>query len=380
MYGMLVVRDGRPMESSSPLGPRREDVVALGVIICVFVTISLILRPRGIRVVAFANAFVASLVVTQLVMKKLASPPFNFQFPAAVTGLHFCCVWLACVCYWAWVGDLRKCLPASVGSSRRYFATVVPIVICNPISILFNNKAMIYVGAGLCAIVGALSPVTTAVLSRMFGRVLAMMSWAGVLVALCGAFVVSRLELDSMQNEEVASRRQVLYGLSFAFVSLLARGVKIVMMDYLVAPDAYTGTLQHVRREAPLAPMHVYALQAFPSAIFSVALALSTEDLRDAWKWLTYPVGQMILVSCVCGVSCQLLGVLVLRELGASSQQIIGKLNTLCTGALSVALLGETLPISILGGSGVILLGVALFEYGERERGNAADKEEQLKV
>ncbi|OLP92597.1 hypothetical protein AK812_SmicGene25582 [Symbiodinium microadriaticum] len=43
-----------------------------------------------------------------------------------------------------------------------------------------------------------------------------------------------------------------------------------------------------------------------------------------------------------------------LRDLGASAQQIVGKLNTICLASISVAFLGEHLPSVVVLGSGLV--------------------------
>ena len=85
-----------------------------------------------------------------------------------------------------------------------------------------------------------------------------------------------------------------------------------------------------------------------------------------AMDQLTPPVVRMISLTSVSAISLNFLGIFSLRDLGASMQQIIGKLNTICTMALSVGLLGETLPAIVLAGSGIVLAGVAIFEHGKR--------------
>ena len=44
--------------------------------------------------------------------------------------------------------------------------------------VVFNNKAMVYAGAGVCAVIGTLSPVCTAVISSCCGRRLTV-PWLG---------------------------------------------------------------------------------------------------------------------------------------------------------------------------------------------------------
>merc|ERR1712151_1237349 len=106
---------------------------------------------------------------------------------AFVTTLHFLALWCACVLFWAFVGDLEKCWPKSMGSRKRFMYTVFPIALSNPLTVIFNNKALVYTGAGLCAVVGTLSPVTVAIVSRILGRKLPAVAWFGVLMAFSGA-------------------------------------------------------------------------------------------------------------------------------------------------------------------------------------------------
>ena len=65
---------------------------------------------------------------------------------------------------------------------------------------VFNNKAMVYAGAGVCAVIGTLSPVCTAVISSCCGRRLSAFSWAGVLVAFLGALVISWGEVSAVEK------------------------------------------------------------------------------------------------------------------------------------------------------------------------------------
>ena len=53
------------------------------------------------------------------------------------------------------------------------------VTIC-PVEVVFNNKAMVYAGAGVCAVIGTLSPVCTAVISSCCGRRLTV-PWFGTI-------------------------------------------------------------------------------------------------------------------------------------------------------------------------------------------------------
>merc|ERR1712048_532538 len=114
-------------------------------------------------------------------------------------------------------------------------------------------------------------------------------------------------------------------------------------------------------------PLHLWALQAPPCALVAACQALISENVMQAWRQLTPAVGLMILGTCVSATILNLLGMLTIKDLGASSMSIIGKLNTIITVALAVVLLGEHLPGEVLAGTSIVLLGVFIFEHGESQ-------------
>merc|ERR1712232_836918 len=82
--------------------------------------------------------------------------------------------------------------------------------------------------------------------------------------------------------------------------------------------------------------------------------AISTESVTSAWEQLT--------------PSIAFLGGLVLKDLGASAQQIVGKLNTICIAATSVAFLNEHLPLVVVLGTLMVMTGVVVFERGQHQK------------
>lgn len=342
-----------------------ERAVAVSIAAALFLAICIILRSRGWRVVLLACVFVASLVSTQLAMKMLESKPYNYKFAGFVTCVHFAGVSIVCYGYWLfWMKEPMKCLPTSIGSWRRYFRTVVVIAFSMPVSVIFNNKAMEYVGAGVCAIIGTLSPVCTALLSRFFGRRMSLLSAVGVLVAFGGGVVISWSELTQVGDigGKDSARTAISTGLGLAFLSLTGRSAKIVVMDQVLSPMAYAD--EGEAREETIAPLHLYVLQFPLSLVLSFLWSLRTEDIHKAWAQLTMPIVWVILFTAANALVLNFVGLYVLKEFGATAQQIVGKLNTICIASLSVAFLGEQLPALVVAGSGLVLGGVAIFEKG----------------
>jgi len=353
--------------------PGWHRIVAVISIVALFVAIAFILKSRGFRVVVNACMFVASLVSTQLGVKVLQTPPFSYRFPGFVTVLHFSCVVVACAIYFIYKGEPIKVLPCSI-PWKKYLKTVLPIAISQPISVVFNNKAMGYVGAAICAIIGTLSPVATAVVSRTCGRRIQLLSWLGVLVAFMGALVISWGEVSQAKAHGAG---KTVTGLLFAFSSLSGRCLKIVLLDYMMAPAAYAEKKsdKETELEEPMGVMHVYALTYSGGAFMSLLYSLWTESIVEAWNQLTLPVFGIVMCTAASALVLNFTGGYALADLGASSQQIIGKLNTIVISAFSVAFLGEHLPAIVLLGTAFVLVGVAIFERGVHGASDEDDSE-----
>jgi len=347
-------------------------VVAAAAASFVLVVVCLLLQPRGLRVQLGVCFFILSLVSTQLSLKALTQPPFDFRFPAWVTVCHFGVHSVVCTLYWAWMGDLSRCLVSSTGSVGRYAKSILPIAVSYPISCAFNNQSMLYVGAGLNAIVCTLTPIMTAVLSATMGRWICRPAWFGIFMAFCGAIIVSYAKFKRDDLESFGRGESL--GIMLAFAAVVLRALKIVLQDVLLAPAAYGAAAGEraplsgaggARPEA-LVPMHVLALQAPPCFVVSVVYAACSESLTDAVHHLTWKTSAMILATCASAAILNWTGMRTVKELGASSTQVLGKLNTIIIVAFSVCFLGEQLQCNVLGGTCLILGGVALFESAER--------------
>mmetsp|Transcript_29738 Transcript_29738/g.69151 ORF Transcript_29738/g.69151 Transcript_29738/m.69151 type:complete len:373 (-) Transcript_29738:189-1307(-) len=357
-------------EASGLEGVLQGQVLAIIIAVVIFGSIVVILRKRGYLVSAMACLYVASLVAIALSMRQLTRAPLSYKFPAFVTVLHYICTWTAVCIYWYLMGEPTKCWPTSVGSWSRYFSKMIPISLALPISIALNNKALVYIGAGLAAIVGTLSPVLTALLSRLFGRRLTWTSWFGVLVAFAGACYAGCTELQMILKQETRENAQSkMKGLFFALGALGTRSVRVVLQDSMMSPLAYFrgSSTREEAPEVPLTGLHLLAAQSPLVIAVSLVFAFITENLKAACTSVTLPIVRMLMVTCVIATTLNFLAICVLKEIGPTSMQIIGKLNSVVTTAVSLAFFGESLPVGVLVGSAIVLTGVAIFEMGAVE-------------
>jgi len=359
------------------VGALHGQVLAVAIAVVIFGSILFILRKRGYLVSCTACLYVASLVAIALSMRELTRAPLGYRFPAFVTVLHYASTWTAVALYWCFMKEPHRCWPASVGSWARYFSKVIPIALALPISIALNNKALVYIGAGLAAIVGTLSPVCTAVLSRLFGRRLSLVSWFGVFVAFAGACCAGCMELQMILHRESRdSAHSKTRGLVFALAALGMRSIRVVLQDSMMSPFAYlrTGTGSKAESKEPVGPvevplsgLHLLAAQSPLVVAVSLAFAFITENLKVACVSITVPVLRMLVVTCVIATLLNFLAICLLKEIGPTSMQIVGKLNSVVTTAVSLAFFGESLPVGVLVGSAIVLTGVAIFEMGAVE-------------
>lgn len=343
-----------------------KEAISVAVAAAILAAIIYVLRNRGAAVQLRTCVFVLSLTSTQLLVKTLNGAPFHFKFPCTVTTLHFVAVWVYCILYWLCRGEPSKILPLSTGSLRRYVALVLPIALSFPLSVAFNNQALLYLGAGLNAIIGTVTPVTTAVIQQTMGRVLARMSWFGVALAFSGGIVIALGEMKQGGSEQALLRASI-PGLLLAFAAVILRSLKVVFQDVLLKPTNYYGDneAKPLTTDKNLDPMHLWAVQAPPCVAVSLLYTLYHENPIKALGSINASAAWLLAVTCVSATALNILGMYTINTLGASSMQIIGKVNIIITVTVSVVFFDEVLPLSVLSGTGLVLCGVAVFEASE---------------
>lgn len=357
------------------LAPWQQRLLALGLTVLVFAAIAKSLWWRGLGKVLSTWLLVASVVSTQVFVRALTLPPFSYRFPGFIAVSHFLFTCLLLTAYWAWRGDLSKCLPRSIASVHRYSTTVVPIALTLPASILLNNFAMILVGLGTSSILGMLAPITTALLSRFAGRQLCNAAWAGVFIAFLGSLVIGAGEAQFALRLKRQDLTCTLEGVACALAGVLLRSAKSVLQESMVNPigeqeEVLPLTAKKTEEAVPsqsLEPMHASALQMPPCFLVSLVLAFCSESPAEAWRSLTPGIAAMLLASCVTAGVLNMTSMFVVSDLGASGVQIVGKLSSVCVASFSVLLLHERLVMEALPGTILLICGILTFEWGQRQ-------------
>lgn len=343
----------------------------------VFGVVAHTLKSHGLGVQCTTCMYIMSLCVTQLLVKELQSGPVAFRFPAWLTVSHMLSTWFVCVVYCWKVGDLRMFNPRTIGSVSRYMVAILPIAVSVPISIVLNNKALLYIGAGLASIISTLAPVTTALLASALGRRLSGMAWVGIAIALGGAMIIAHDECRSSVLFKGDAKHMVGMGVLFAGLAVLWRSSKNVLQDKLLNSFEYGGTEgSPLLQKESISPMHVCALAAPPMFLISVGFAIGTEDLTKAVLQLTARNIGIVLGTCVCATAVNLLSAVTIKAVGASSMQMLGTFNVVVTAAISWGFMGEALSSKVVSGAVVLLAGIIVFQRGEGMMEAAREKGE----
>jgi drug/metabolite transporter (DMT)-like permease len=353
------------------------DMIAVALPIVVFAVVWAITHHRGHIVQVATTFYVASLVATALLMSTLIGRQ-HFRYPAWVTASHTTSALIFSLLYWIWHGDLRRFLPSSMGGSTADYATfILPIAISMPMSIVLNNSSLLYIGAGLQSIIGALSPAVTALCSQCAGRRIPEKGWLGLGVALLGALIVSIEEVVSFSNKK-RKLDMVIFGASLCFSALFLRSFKVVLQDRLMNNPVYRKPADEVplvvsaaqQQKQPLtslSPMHVWALQAPILTVASIAYAVCTESFAGAYAELKPQMAMSLFLSCISATTLNMLGMVVIKELGPTLMQLIGKLNAIVIVATSVLVFGESLPRGVLIGGSIMMCGICMYELRTAE-------------
>jgi len=210
-----------------------------------------------------------------------------------------------------------------LGKTWRHF--VVAGVLINALYLSAGYLAMTEITGATLALIGALHPLFTALLSApVLGERFRARQWLGVACGIAGVALVVGIDVD-----DLAQRAGVAWGLG-AVVCLTA------------------GTLYYSRYCRGIGLVQANTVQLAAAAVVTAAFALVFEDVRADWT----PTALVTLGFLVCGVSLGGMALLLyMLKTGTAGRVAANFYLTPGTAAvLGWAILGEALsPLAILG-------------------------------
>lgn len=344
----------------------------------IFLGIVVAYRKHGVTGVAAISSQVIAITVAQLSTKAVINT--GFRYPTCIASLHFLSVWcvmLGLEVYQNTWGQRSALIPKSADrlghglSLKWYLMRFGPIAVLQCMNVILNNWSLLYLDAGFNALLGIMAPVLTTLVALTFGAEIASLAWVGIVVAVLGDGIVS---VEGSKNivKEGGSLISALLGIGLGVLAMLARCVRSVLMDRQM--NKYSSD-EACPRLSPLENVRLLSPLVF---VLGLALALSVEGITPYLELLTLSrhARSMLLLSAASAVFLTIMGMCVIKMLGASAAQIAGKLNVLGTAAFSSAFLGEHLTHLEILGAIVVICGAGLFEHAQRLSQENASKED----
>lgn len=332
--------------------------------LAIFLGICVAYRGHGVIGLQVISTQVAAIIITQLSTKALMNDGFNY--PMTIASIHFLCIFIAMVAWRAshairgikdrltvMVEDSSDCLHSVIW----YFRRLAPIAMLQCMNVSLNTWSLLYVDAGFNALIGILAPVVTALVAAVLGARISGMGWIGIAIAIAGDALVS-IEGSKIAMNRGGAFTLVLFGIGLGISAMLARSVRSVLIDCQMneyAKDTHCPKLSPIEVAALLSPLVLFASMLTTLAIegfhgYKALLVLGPYALR------------MLALSTACALYLTIMGLVLIKMLGASAAQIAGKMNILVTAALSSAFLGEAISVLEIIGALAVLCGAAIFE------------------
>lgn len=321
---------------------------------------------RGAKVVSRILLYLFALSTMKLSVKYVFKE-YRYNYPKFVTGLHFLSGSIVAAAMLllrgsshaaaaggkAEAGALRRHLEASTPTRREFWCQVFPISLAFAVSVGANNAALVFSSAAFAEIVGATSPVVSAVLVILFGMPFALRLLPPTLLVVCACALSTSGELNFSPT-----------GMAFCVLSMVARSVKTTLQQYL---------MQGASKEK-FDPVTLLLWMCLPSSVLMTFWSLAAEgfgpyrDLivvpdrsrlpaADAAGSRQWQLGLMIAIGVSCMNACvlNLAGLFCTRDLGAVGVQLAAQTKSVLTVLGGVALFNEAVTTrEVLGFAGVL--------------------------
>jgi len=278
--------------------------------------ISPVLFKEGIVAFVVVVVYLACLSLVQIYVKE--SMATGFSCPEFLTLIHQ--IGTAALAAMLQRPDLRHCW------------LVLPIAICNGMSLLFNNTALVYGGVAFVCMISALSPIFTFILAGIrTKRDLSFSSMVPVMLVCLGAMLC-------VDGEKVISAT----ALFLASFGNFCRSAKSVWQQELLLGDVSALSM------------------VFWSSCWSSCIAIICMGANEGLKGprllptISSETQFYVLMSVLCAVTLNISQCIAVKMLGALMQSIVGNLNLILVIVLSQAMLQE--DVSGFQYMGVVLL------------------------
>jgi drug/metabolite transporter (DMT)-like permease len=223
----------------------------------------------------------------------------------------------------------------------------MPIAAVLSFSIVINNMALSFIGAGLVEMISGCCPVFVFIIGALTQSIDYKLLWPLIVVCI-GTAICAEGEL-----------RFSFIGLGLALMATCLRAVKSTLQHALMSGE-----------DARMDPVELLAWLSIPAlAIMGIWSILAEGAAPYKRLYTTSSVGffSSLLVSCMNAAILNFANMFVVRDLGAIGVNIVAQLKGILIILGGVAMLGEMVNVGQCFGYCVIVAGVFLFNSAEKK-------------
>lgn len=313
---------------------------------------------RGLIVIFRVTLYLLSLSTMTLSVENVFET-CDFDFPKFVSALHFtsCGVMsFGILVYQRYMHGT----PILIPTQKQFLGYILPISFAFAMSIATNNMALVHMGAGFVAIIGSCTPICIVLINLSMGRPFHCKLMLPVLLVCGGMAMCATGELNFST-----------LGFLLAFAAAALRALKSALQHELM--DSRDSSRK------PMAPVDLLAWMSLPALLVLLVWSILSEGTAPfarlaskEWLPITWAVG----ISCINAMMLNVLGLFVIKDLGALGGSITAQLKGFLTIFGGAALFGESIRYMEISGYCIIILGAYWFTRAEQEAKKQCEEKE----
>jgi drug/metabolite transporter (DMT)-like permease len=299
---------------------------------------------KGTAVVSRILAYLFALSTITLTIKNVYVN-YGFKYPRFLSSVHLLLSGVVAFSVMLY-RQHRDGRPIKIPLQKDFVWTIVPIAAILSCSIVVNNMALSYMGAGLVEMVSGCSPAFVfGIASAKSQSVNLKLLWP-VLVVCLGTAMCAEGEL-----------RFSLIGMSLAMAATFLRAMKSTMQHSLM------------NEESRMDPVDLLAWLSIPSVLIMQTWSIATEGTRpygSLYESASFSFYSSLTFSCINAAILNFSMLFVVRDLGAIGVTIVAQLKGILIILGGMAMLGEQVGILQCLGYATTVMGVFWFNSAEK--------------
>lgn len=254
-----------------------------------------------------------------------------------------------------------------------YTRKILPVVLTLAVGVSLNNTSLGVISPGFNAVLGQLTPVLTAIFSSFLGTRFSRRAWMAIIFAVLGGLCAMR---GGMSAETKLHRGEAWFGVFLSLSSMICRSLKNVLMERNMNGSGSNSEVGGVFREPDpiLNPGEMIVLQTPLVALVLLVMSCFTKaGVRGPIHQILYSdhsgfIAFGVFVNATSASLLNFAGMYILRSIGATSMQLVGKCNTFVVLAFSAAYFGEIVSLAEVAGAGIVLWALWLFATTQKKK------------